>query len=56
MLPNEQGNTEKKVFIVGGKLTEGPNHSLSQQSFIVDLKTSEVELCSAPITTRFVCF
>jgi hypothetical protein len=47
-------NSLKKVFIVGGKLTEGPTHSLSQQSFIVDLKTSEIELCSPPITTRFV--
>ena len=57
MSPNEQkDHTEKKVFIVGGKLTEGPNHSLSQESFIVDLNTSEVELCSAPITTRFVRF
>ena len=44
--------TGNKVFIVGGKLT-GPNHSLSQESFIVDLKTSHVELCPPPLTTRF---
>ena len=43
----------KKVFIVGGKLTDGPNHSLSQQSFIVDLNARKVEICSPPITTRF---
>ncbi len=31
----------------------GPNHSLSQESFIIDLKTSEVVLCPPPVTTRF---
>jgi hypothetical protein len=44
---------KKKVFIVGGKTTDSPHHSLSQQSFIVDIVTSEVELVSPPITTRF---
>lgn len=48
----KQGSGTNKVFIVGGKLT-GPNHNLSTESFIIDLKTSEVELCAPPITTRF---
>ena len=50
---NEGGSGKgNKVFIVGGKLT-GPNLNLSQESFIIDLRTSEVELCAAPITARF---
>ena len=42
-----------KVFIVGGKLTKGPTHSLSQHSYIVDLTSNRIEVCSPPITTRF---
>jgi hypothetical protein len=44
---------DKKVFIVGGKLTEGPHHVLSDKSYIIDLNSGEVEVCSSPITTRF---
>ncbi|CAF0851324.1 unnamed protein product [Brachionus calyciflorus] len=41
----------KKIFIVGGKLTE--KNCLSQESFLVDLESNSVEKCNAPITNRF---
>lgn len=44
-------NSGQKIFIVGGKLTE--KNSLCQQSYLVDLETSNVELCEPPITCRF---
>ena len=46
-----EGEKNKKVFIVGGKLTT--KNFLSQQSFIVDLETSAVEACDPSITIRF---
>ena len=51
---SRNSNHESKcAFIVGGKLTDIAHHSLSQESFIVDLTTSQVEVCSPPITNRF---
>lgn len=41
------------LFIVGGKLTDGPTHNLSQDSYIVDLGSLAVTKCAAPITSRF---
>lgn len=47
----DNGDTSKKVFIVGGKLTT--KNCLSQQSFIVDLETNKTTVCDPPLTIRF---
>lgn len=48
---SKEGSKAKKLFIVGGKSTI--KNCLSQQSFIVDLETNQVEICEPPITNRF---
>ncbi|CAF1310795.1 unnamed protein product, partial [Didymodactylos carnosus] len=41
------------AFIVGGKHTDGLNHRLSTNSYVVDLKTGHVEIHEPPLTVRF---
>ncbi|CAF2401212.1 unnamed protein product [Rotaria sp. Silwood2] len=45
--------TENFAFVIGGKHTDGLNHRLSENSYMVDLESGHVTICAAPLTVRF---
>ncbi|CAF0789636.1 unnamed protein product [Rotaria sp. Silwood1] len=44
---------ENFAFVIGGKHTDGLNHRLSENSYMVDLESGHVTICAAPLTVRF---